>query len=57
MIAEGAVLSEGFKSTLLVGCALELAEQGARPVVIEAGALGAGASTRSGAMVTGGPHG
>jgi len=35
-------------------CALELADGGASCVVLEAGPLGAGASTRSGAMVTGG---
>lgn len=35
-------------------CALELAEAGLKPVVVDAGPLGAGASTRSGAMVTGG---
>jgi glycine/D-amino acid oxidase-like deaminating enzyme len=35
-------------------CALELAESGASTLVLEAGPLGAGASTRSGAMVTGG---
>jgi glycine/D-amino acid oxidase-like deaminating enzyme len=34
--------------------ALELADNGAACVVLEAGPLGAGASTRSGAMVTGG---
>src|SRR5580692_3955099 len=34
--------------------ALELAEGGASCVVLDAGPLGAGASTRSGAMVTGG---
>ena len=35
-------------------CALELADAGGKPLILEAGPLGAGASTRSGAMVTGG---
>jgi gamma-glutamylputrescine oxidase len=35
-------------------CALELADAGGKPLVLEAGPLGAGASTRSGALVTGG---
>lgn len=35
-------------------CALELADAGSKPLILEAGPLGAGASTRSGAMVTGG---
>ena len=49
--AEIAIVGSGYTGLC---CALELAENGAKPVVIEAGPLGAGASTRSGAMVTGG---
>ncbi len=49
--ADVAIVGSGYTGLC---CALELAESGAKPVVIEAGPLGAGASTRSGAMVTGG---
>src|SRR5437763_54878 len=35
-------------------CAIELAENGSKVTVLEAGTLGAGASTRNGGMVTGG---
>jgi glycine/D-amino acid oxidase-like deaminating enzyme len=49
--AEVAIVGSGYTGLC---CAIELAENGMKPVVIEAGPLGAGASTRSGAMVTGG---
>ncbi|WP_228129180.1 FAD-binding oxidoreductase [Pusillimonas sp. T7-7] len=46
-----AVIGGGYAGTC---CALTLANAGARPVVFEAGALGQGASTRSGGQVSGG---
>jgi gamma-glutamylputrescine oxidase len=49
--ADVAIIGSGYTGLC---CALELAEAGGKPVVLEAGPLGAGASTRSGAMVTGG---
>ncbi len=49
--ADVVVVGSGFAGLC---CALELAEHGRSVVVLEAGALGSGASTRSGAMVTGG---
>ncbi|MBV9405403.1 MAG: FAD-binding oxidoreductase [Acidobacteriaceae bacterium] len=50
-IAEVVIVGSGYTGLC---CALELADAGVRPLVLEAGPLGAGASTRSGAMVTGG---
>ncbi len=49
--ADVVVVGSGFAGLC---CALELAEQGRSVVVLDGGPLGAGASTRSGAMVTGG---
>src|SRR5439155_20259945 len=49
--ADVAIVGSGYTGLC---CALELADAGGKPVVLEAGPLGAGASTRSGAMVTGG---
>ena len=49
--ADIVVVGSGFAGLC---CALELAEHGRSVVVLEAGSLGSGASTRSGAMVTGG---
>lgn len=49
--ADVVVVGSGFAGMC---CALELAENGATTVVLDAGDLGSGASSRSGAMVTGG---
>ena len=49
--ADIVVIGSGFAGLC---CALELSEHGRSVVVLDAGPLGAGASTRSGALVTGG---
>ncbi len=50
-VADAVIIGSGFAGLC---CALELAEHGRSVVVLDSGPLGAGASTRSGAMVTGG---
>lgn len=49
--AEVVIVGSGYTGLC---CAIELAEHGVKPLVVDAGPLGGGASTRSGALVTGG---